>query len=306
MPFRPKFITFDCHGTMIFFDMAGAARDLYGALLAEPRMAAFIKQLLGLSPRRGAGRLEALRRSGPQCAGAHLQAQRRPLRPDGRQEDLRAVPTWGPHAGRSGRSRQGRQGISAGHPVQCDERADHVQCREARRAVPRCLHRRAGRQPTSRGCSAFEYMFDALGCGPEDILHVSSSFRYDLMSAHDLGIKPQGLGQPRPRAGQPLLRLYRDRRHLRPCRAWSGSETCRTMKFVPYWHDTAPAFAGGAQTARSRAASTSPVIGGGFTGLAAARRLAQAGREVVVLEAERVGAGALGAQWRAPEQRPRA
>lgn len=36
---------------------------------------------------------------------------------------------------------------------------------------------------------AFEYLFDMLGCGPEDILHVSSSFRYDLMSAHDLGIK---------------------------------------------------------------------------------------------------------------------
>lgn len=35
----------------------------------------------------------------------------------------------------------------------------------------------------------FEYMFDMLGCGPEDITHVSSSFRYDLMTAHDLGIK---------------------------------------------------------------------------------------------------------------------
>ena len=36
---------------------------------------------------------------------------------------------------------------------------------------------------------AFEYMFDTLGCGPEDITHVSSSFRHDLMSAYDLGIK---------------------------------------------------------------------------------------------------------------------
>ena len=32
-------------------------------------------------------------------------------------------------------------------------------------------------------------MLDALGCGPEDITHVSSSFRYDLMTAYDLGIK---------------------------------------------------------------------------------------------------------------------
>jgi 2-haloacid dehalogenase len=35
----------------------------------------------------------------------------------------------------------------------------------------------------------FEYMLDKLGCGPEDITHVSSSFRYDLMTAYDMGIK---------------------------------------------------------------------------------------------------------------------
>jgi 2-haloacid dehalogenase len=37
--------------------------------------------------------------------------------------------------------------------------------------------------------AAFEFMLDNLGCGPEDILHVSSSFRYDLMPAHDMKIK---------------------------------------------------------------------------------------------------------------------
>ena len=35
---------------------------------------------------------------------------------------------------------------------------------------------------------AFEFMLDSLGCNPEDVLHVSSSLRYDLMSADDLGI----------------------------------------------------------------------------------------------------------------------
>jgi 2-haloacid dehalogenase len=35
---------------------------------------------------------------------------------------------------------------------------------------------------------AFEYMFDTLGCGPEHFMHVSSSLRYDLMSAQDLRI----------------------------------------------------------------------------------------------------------------------
>jgi 2-haloacid dehalogenase len=35
---------------------------------------------------------------------------------------------------------------------------------------------------------AFEYLLDRLGCRPEDILHVSSSPRYDLVPARDLGI----------------------------------------------------------------------------------------------------------------------
>jgi 2-haloacid dehalogenase len=33
---------------------------------------------------------------------------------------------------------------------------------------------------------AFEHMFDQLGCRPEECMHVSSSFRYDHMSAFDL------------------------------------------------------------------------------------------------------------------------
>ena len=31
-------------------------------------------------------------------------------------------------------------------------------------------------------------MLDRLGCGPDDLLHCSSSFRYDLMTAYDMGI----------------------------------------------------------------------------------------------------------------------
>ncbi|MGO4641957.1 NAD(P)/FAD-dependent oxidoreductase [Mesorhizobium sp. 2RAF45] len=65
------------------------------------------------------------------------------------------------------------------------------------------------------------------------------------------------------------------------------------MKFVSYWHDTAPVFSGRAQ-GPVEGHYDAAIIGGGFTGLAAARQLAKAGAKVAVLEAERVGWGASG------------
>lgn len=65
------------------------------------------------------------------------------------------------------------------------------------------------------------------------------------------------------------------------------------MKYVSYWRDTAPTFAGGAK-GLAEGRFDAAVIGGGFTGLAAARQLAMAGAKVVLFEAHEVGSGASG------------
>ena len=65
------------------------------------------------------------------------------------------------------------------------------------------------------------------------------------------------------------------------------------MKFKSYWHETAPAFDSAAEGPIVGHYDVA-VVGGGFTGLSAARHLAKTGVRVVVLEAGQVGSGASG------------
>ncbi len=65
------------------------------------------------------------------------------------------------------------------------------------------------------------------------------------------------------------------------------------MQLKPYWIETRSAFSGGRQGELPAKASV-VVIGGGFTGLSAARSLAMQGIDVVLLEAGEIAGGASG------------
>lgn len=65
------------------------------------------------------------------------------------------------------------------------------------------------------------------------------------------------------------------------------------MKYTSYWHDTADPFAD-AEAGPVEGRYDVAVIGAGFTGLSAARKLARAGASVAVLEARHAGAGGSG------------
>ena len=65
------------------------------------------------------------------------------------------------------------------------------------------------------------------------------------------------------------------------------------MKFASYWHDTSAPFADGVVDPVSGDFEVA-VIGAGFTGLNAARKLAKSGVKVALVEAEYVGYGASG------------
>jgi 2-haloacid dehalogenase len=188
MTFRPKYVTFDCYGTLTNFDMAGAARRVYGAELSEPAMTAFIKHF-------AAYRLdEVLGDWKPYAEVVHNAVERTckrngiAFRPEDAQRIYEEVPTWGPHPDVP----VGLAEVAREIPLVILSNAMNSQIMSNVEKLGAPFHAVFTAEQTGTykpRMNGFEYMLDALGCGPEDITHVSSSFRYDLMTAYDLGIK---------------------------------------------------------------------------------------------------------------------
>ncbi len=186
--FRPKYVTFDCHGTLIDYRMAESARAIYGAELDEARMRRFIETF-------AAYRLdEVLGAWKPYLDVVHHSLERTckkngvVFRPEHAVEIYEAVPTWGPHADVPA----GLAKVAEKIPLVILSNAmdSQIMSNVSRLGAPfhavYTAEQAGAYKPQMR---AFEYMFDMLGCDPKDVLHCSSSFRYDLMTAYDLGIE---------------------------------------------------------------------------------------------------------------------
>ncbi|MDP3342472.1 haloacid dehalogenase type II [Frigidibacter sp.] len=186
-PFRPKYVTFDCYGTLTHFDMAGAARRIYGETLDEPAMQKFIKNF-------SAYRLDEILGAWKPYADVVSNALERTCKLNGvpfRAEDAlqiyNEVPTWGPHPDVPA----GLAKVAKEIPLVILSNAMNSQIMSNVEKLGAPFYKVITAEETGTykpQMNGFEYMLDALGCGPEDITHVSSSFRYDLMTAHDLGI----------------------------------------------------------------------------------------------------------------------
>jgi 2-haloacid dehalogenase len=187
-PFRPKYITFDCYGTLINFEMAEAARDIYGPQLDEARMQKFIRNF-------AAYRMDEILGDWKPYAEVVHNAVERTCRANGvnfRAEDAKTVyervPTWGPHPDVPA----GLAKVAREIPLVILSNAADSQIMsnvEKLGAPFHAVYTAEQANAYKPRFKAFEYMFDMLGCRPEDVLHCSSSFRYDLMSAHDLGVR---------------------------------------------------------------------------------------------------------------------
>lgn len=201
---RPKYISFDCYGTLINFEMAPVARRVYADRLSGQALEDFVEYFSAyrLDGVLGAWRpyrevvAEALQRAAKRSGVEYRDADGEAL--------YAAIPTWNPHPDVVEPLKRVGEKIPLvilsnsmvdliPYSVEKLEAPFHTVCtaEEAQAYKPRMR--------------AFEYMFDTLGCGPEDVLHCSSSFRYDMMTAYDLGIKDKAFVN---RGHEPLNAYY--------------------------------------------------------------------------------------------------
>ena len=185
---RPKFTTFDCYGTLTRFRMNELAAEIYGERLGADRLPAFCHDFK-------AYRLDEVLGEWKPYRDVLVSAVERTCRKHGvafnEAEAARfydAVPTWAPHADVP----PGLARVAKEFPLVGLSNAANAQImfNVATYGAPFHLVVTAedarSYKPRMRG---FEVMLDKLGARPDDLLHVSSSFRYDLMTAHDLGIR---------------------------------------------------------------------------------------------------------------------
>lgn len=186
--FTPKYISFDCYGTLIRFRMGDMARELFPDRIAAHSMEQFVKDF-------SAYRLDEVLGAWKPYSEVLNNAVERTCRRwkiEFRAEEARriyeAVPTWGPHPDVP----EPLARIAPHIPLVILSNAsnDQIHHNVAKLGVPfHAVFTAQQAQAYKPRLQAFEYMLDQLGCSPADILHVSSSLRYDLMSADDLGIR---------------------------------------------------------------------------------------------------------------------
>lgn len=192
--FRPKYITFDCYGTLTWFRISDMGRELMADRVPAAGMEQFVADFSNY-------RIDAVLgawRPYLEVISDALERTCRRWKVEFRRGDAEAiyaaVPGWGPHPDVPAPLAK----VAAKIPLVILSNASNSQIHENVGKLGAPFHRvftaedAGAYKPRFR---AFEYMLDQLGCDPSEVLHVSSSLRYDLMTAHDMRFGARALVQ---------------------------------------------------------------------------------------------------------------
>ena len=186
--FRPKYITFDCYGTLIDFQIGAMTRTLLAAQIDAARMPAFLADFSAYRFDEALNPWQPYADLMKMALGRCCQRWGLPAQDDAAQQIYDAIPTWGPHPD-----------VPAALATLAKEFPLVILSNAADQQIPHnvaklgapfhAVYTAEQAQAYKPRLQAFQYMIDQLGCDPADLLHVSSSLRYDLLSAYDVGIR---------------------------------------------------------------------------------------------------------------------
>lgn len=184
----PKFITFDMYGTLTDFAIGSAAREVIKDVAPPESVDTFLHRFncYQLDEAMGDWRPydEVLSRAFERACQSTGVA----FRPSDPARIFAAIPEWGPHPDVP----EPLAKLAAHFPlVIISNAADRHAGQNAAKlgASFHAVYTAEMAQAYKPRLRAFEFMYEQLGCRPEETMHVSSSPRYDLQSATDLGVK---------------------------------------------------------------------------------------------------------------------
>jgi len=186
MTYRPDFISFDCYGTLINFEMGPTAQKLFSDRVDPQSMEPFLASFKAyrLDEVLGAWKpfFDVVANSIQRACAAH----RVEYRDSDAQALYDAVPTWQPHPNVV----EVLEAIAPHFPlvILSNSMVDLIPESVTHLKAPfHAVYTAEEAQAYKPRMQAFEYMFGQLGSTPARMMHCSSSFRYDLMTADDLG-----------------------------------------------------------------------------------------------------------------------
>jgi 2-haloacid dehalogenase len=206
------YISFDCYGTLIDFQMDRTLRKVFGDRLPPEVADAFCASATAYRFDEALGPYtpypEVIARSTERTAARYRIA----YRPDDGRRIFEAIPGYGPFPEVPDTLRALAQRFQLVILSNADEdlMAQTVRRLEAPFHAVLTAERAQAYKPR---LAAFEYMLRTLGCAPEDLIHVSASPQYDLRPARDLGIGTRVLVNRDAAPPQPWLG-YREIREL--------------------------------------------------------------------------------------------
>src|SRR5688500_7674840 len=174
MTFKPKFISFDCYGTLINFEMGPTAKRLFEDRVPAARMPAFLDSFRAYRLDEVLGEWKPFRDVIENSIQRACKAHGVECRTSDAAALYDAIPTFEPHPNVV----EVLKAIAPPAPLVLlsNSVVDLIPAIVARlRAQFHEVFTAEEARAYKPRMQAFEYMFDRLGCGPQQMMHVSSS-----------------------------------------------------------------------------------------------------------------------------------